>query len=54
MTAQSESQSSNQSYTPGFKIQAKPPVPKFQGILIERFRKALKNRGARGIMGLQR
>jgi calcyphosin len=29
-------------------------VPKFQSILIERFRAALRARGARGIMGLQR
>jgi len=41
-------------YKPAFKIESKPPVPKFQGILIERFRKALKARGANGIIGLSR
>lgn len=41
-------------YKPAFKIESKPPVPKFQGILIERFRKALKSRGANGIIGLSR
>lgn len=41
-------------YKPGFKIESKPPVPRFQGILIERFRKALKARGADGIIGLSR
>lgn len=41
-------------FKPGFKIESKPPVPKFQGILIERFRKALKSRGANGIIGLSR
>lgn len=42
------------SYNRGFKIESKPPVPRFQGILIERFRKALKGRGANGIIGLSR
>jgi len=29
-------------------------VPKFQGILVQRFRKALRARGGRGISGLSR
>ena len=29
-------------------------VPKYQGILVQRFRKALRARGGRGISGLQR
>jgi hypothetical protein len=29
-------------------------VPKYQSILVQRFRKALRERGGRGIMGLQR
>jgi len=35
-------------------VNGKPPVPKFQGILIERFRKALNQRGANSVLGLGR
>jgi len=44
----------HQPYKAAFKVESKPPIPKFQGILIERFRKALKGRGANGIIGLSR
>jgi calcyphosin len=40
--------------TPGFKIESKAPVPRFQSMLIERFRKALKARGGHGTIGLGR
>ena len=36
------------------KVQGPTTVPKFQSILVERFRKALKDRGGRGIVGLAR
>lgn len=35
-------------------IKGPKPVPKFQGILVQRFRKALRARGGRGIIGLKR
>lgn len=39
---------------PGFKIESKAPVPRFQSMLIDRFRKALKARGGHGCIGLGR
>jgi len=41
-------------YKAPFMVESKQPIPKYQGILIERFRKALKSRGAHGIVGLAR
>ena len=41
-------------FKPAFKVETKKVVPKFQGILIERFRAALTKRGSRGIIGLGR
>ena len=35
-------------------VQGPPPVPKFQTILVERFRNKLKSRGGRGMVGLRR
>jgi len=35
-------------------IKGPRPTPKYQGIMLERFRKALKSRGGRGIIGLKR
>ena len=40
--------------TPGFQIPTKKTAPKFQGILVERFRKALHQRGSNTILGLGR
>lgn len=37
-----------------FKVESKPNPPKFQGMLVERFRKALRQRGGNSIIGLQR
>ena len=41
-------------YKTSFKVESKPAPPKFQGMLVDRFRKALKGRGGNSIVGLQR
>ena len=49
-----KSAESQKQFQPGFQVKAKPAPPKFQGILIERFRKALKQRGNNSVIGLGR
>ena len=38
----------------GLEIKGPKQVPRFQTILVERFRQALKKRGSRGLVGLAR
>lgn len=41
-------------HNPGILVQSKPAIPKYQTMLVERFRQKLKSRGGRGLIGLRR